>query len=81
MFSLRSLGDQTLGGHYPLTSEATARAIEVANQKKAYVAFHAGSLAKGSNIEGFLEAVELANGNCLHMALSIATVEDQSEAP
>ena len=68
VFSRGALGIKLLGGHYPLTSEATARAIEVANQKKAYVAFHAGSLAKGSNIEGFLEAVELANGNCLHMA-------------
>lgn len=62
------LGFKMLGGHYPLTPEATAKAIEVVNKNKAYVAFHAGSLSKGSNIEGFLEAVELANGNSLHMA-------------
>ncbi|MDD4600039.1 Allantoinase [bioreactor metagenome] len=62
------LGFKMLGGHYPLTPEATARAIEIVNKNKAYVAFHAGSLNKGSNIEGFLEAVELAQGNSLHMA-------------
>ena len=53
MFSLGSLGIKLLGGHYPLTSEATARAIEVANQKKAYVAFHAGSLAKDPILKDF----------------------------
>lgn len=63
-----SLGCKLLGGHYPLTPEATARAIRIANENKAYVAFHAGTTQKGSNIEGFLEAVELADGNSIHMA-------------
>jgi len=63
-----AIGLKLLGGHYPLTSEATARAIKVANENKAYVAFHAGTLEKGSNLEGFLEAVELADGNALHLA-------------
>lgn len=34
----------------------------------AYTAFHAGTAAHGSNIEGMLEAVELADGNPLHLA-------------
>jgi predicted amidohydrolase len=63
-----SLGIKLLGGHYPLTSEATARAIEIANQKGAYVAFHCGTLVKGSNLEGFSEAAELAGSNALHIA-------------
>jgi len=63
-----AIGLKLLGGHYPLTSEATARAIEVVNRNKAYIAFHVGTLEKGSNIEGFLEAVKLANGNAVHMA-------------
>ena len=63
-----AIGLKLLGGHYPLTSEATARAIEVANDNRAYVAFHCGTLANGSNIDGFLEAVALANGNSLHIA-------------
>lgn len=63
-----AVGLKLLGGHYPLTPEATARAIEVANQNGAYIAFHAGTLEKGSNIEGFLQAVDLAAGHAIHIA-------------
>jgi hypothetical protein len=63
-----AIGLKLLGGHYPLTAEATALAIELANRNKAYIAFHCGTLKTGSNIEGFLEAVNLANGNSLHIA-------------
>lgn len=63
-----AIGLKLLGGHYPLAPEATARAISVANRNKAYVAFHVGTLRNGSNIDGFLEAVELAGDNCLHIA-------------
>ena len=51
-----------------MTPEATARVIAVLNRRKAYVAFHCGTLRNGSNIDGFLEAVELAGGNSLHIA-------------
>lgn len=63
-----AIGLKLLGGHYPLTPEATARAIEVANRSRAYIAFHAGTTEKGSNIEGFLQAVELAGTGALHIA-------------
>ena len=63
-----AIGLKILGGHYPLTSDATARTITVANRYKAYVAFHAGSKENGSNIEGFLEAVALAHDHSLHLA-------------
>ena len=63
-----AIGLKLLGGHFPLTPEATARAIELVNRNKAYIAFHCGTLRNGSNIDGFLEAVELANGNALHIA-------------
>lgn len=63
-----SLGIKLLGGHYPLTVAATARAIRAAAEQGAYTAFHAGTAAHGSNIEGMLEAVELADGNPLHLA-------------
>jgi dihydroorotase-like cyclic amidohydrolase len=62
-----ALGYKLLGGHYPLTPEATARAIGVANECNAHVSFHAGSLATGSNFNGFKEAVELAGDNVLHL--------------
>jgi cytosine/adenosine deaminase-related metal-dependent hydrolase len=63
-----AIGFKLLGGHYPLTPEATARTIELANLARAYVAFHAGSATHGSNIEGFLQAVELAGPHALHIA-------------
>lgn len=63
-----SLGFKLLGGHYPLTVEATKRAIEAVNRQKAYIAFHAGSLENGSNLNGFLEAVRLADGMPIHIA-------------
>lgn len=63
-----AIGLKLLGGHYPLTPDATARAIEAANQRQAYVAFHVGTLEQGSNIDGFLQAVELAAGHALHIA-------------
>jgi len=63
-----AIGVKLLGGHYPLTPEATARTIELANRAGAYVAFHAGSATQGSNIEGFLQAVELAGPHALHIA-------------
>ncbi len=63
-----AIGCKILGGHYPLTPEASARIIELANERQAYVAFHAGTQNTGSNIQGFLEAVELAQGKALHIA-------------
>jgi cytosine/adenosine deaminase-related metal-dependent hydrolase len=63
-----AIGIKLLGGHYPLTPEATARAIAVANAEPAYVAFHAGTTTQGSNIDGFLQAAELAAGRAVHLA-------------
>ena len=62
------LGVKMLGGHYPLTPEATARIIDVAYRNQAYVSFHAGTKATGSDLRGGLEAIELAAGNPLHLA-------------
>lgn len=63
-----AIGFKILGGHYPLTPEATARTIEAANEHGAYIAFHVGTLATQSTIEGLLEAVELAHGHPIHLA-------------
>lgn len=62
------LGVKILGGHYPLTPEATARAIEAADNSTAYISFHAGTKATGSDLNGALEAIELAGGRPLHLA-------------
>ena len=61
-------GLKILGGHYPLSPEATARTIEVAYQNNAYLAFHAGSLETKSNIEGFHEATALIRDFPVHLA-------------
>ena len=63
-----ALGFKILGGHYPMTPEATARTIAVANARGAYIAFHAGTLATGSNIDGVVEAFDLADGHFMHLA-------------
>jgi hypothetical protein len=62
------LGVKMLGGHYPLTPEATARIIDASYRNKSYVAFHAGTKATGSDLRGGLEAIELADGKPLHLA-------------
>ena len=62
-----AFGFKLLGGHLPLTPETTAAAIELVNQEKAYAAFHCGTTRNGSNLHGFLEALELAGDNRLHV--------------
>ena len=63
-----AIGFKLLGGHYPLTPEATARAIDVAAAHGAYLAFHAGTLATRSNITGMAEAVDLIRDRAVHLA-------------
>ena len=63
-----ALGVKLLGGHYPLTPEVSSLLIKTALERRAYVAWHAGTTAHGSNIEGMIEAVEMADGYPLHLA-------------
>jgi len=63
-----SLGLKCMGGHQPLTPEATARAIAVCNQSMAYVALHCGTKATSSNLEGLREVPELVGNGRLHVA-------------
>jgi len=63
-----ALGVKVVGGHLPLTPEATARAIRAAHEQGAYIAVHAGTTAHGSDIEGLEELLELAEGLPLHVA-------------
>jgi len=62
-----AFGFKILGGHHPLSPETTAAAIEVANEAGAYVAFHCGTTQNDSNLNGLLEALELAGSNRLHV--------------
>lgn len=63
-----AIGTKILGGHFPLTPNASRETIQSVNARRGIVAFHAGSTNKGSDIEGFCEAVELAKGSRLLMA-------------
>lgn len=63
-----AIGIKIMGGHSPLTPVTTKDIIEVTNDEGGYVAFHAGTSATGSNIEGMEEAVALAEGRPLHVA-------------
>lgn len=63
-----AVGIKLLGGHYPLTPEATGRAVAAASARGCYIAFHVGTTATGSNIHGLDEALELAAGRRIHIA-------------
>lgn len=62
-----ALGLKILGGHYPMTPESTRLIIEICNAQRAYIAFHAGTSRHGSNMEGLLEAIELAKNFRCHI--------------
>ena len=66
--AMGAIGLKILGGHYPLTPEATARIIDTAHQENAYLAFHAGTLNSESDIDGFHEALELTRNTPIHLA-------------
>lgn len=61
-------GHQAFGRALSADGGGDGQGDQGAAQLGAYTAFHAGSVEHGSNIEGMLEAVELADGNPLHLA-------------
>lgn len=63
-----ALGVKILGGHYPLSPEATALTIRIAADAKCWCAVHCGTLQTGSDITGLEELIELADGLPVHVA-------------
>ena len=63
-----ALGIKLLGGHYPLTPEATALAIRTATDLHCWCAVHCGTSKSGSDITGLEELLELADGLPVHVA-------------
>ena len=47
-----AVGVKIMGGHWPLPLETSSELIRVANERDAYVAWHAGSTTAGSNLLG-----------------------------
>lgn len=63
-----AIGVKIMGGHYPLTPEATAKVIKVANKRKIYIAFHVGTTESKSDLNGFKEALSILGNNPVHIA-------------
>ena len=63
-----ALGVKILGGHYPLSSKSTGNTIKIANEKKAWIAVHAGTIETPGNISGLEELVQLAENRPVHIA-------------
>ncbi|MBK1786527.1 amidohydrolase family protein [Prauserella cavernicola] len=63
-----AIGIKLLGGHFPSDPGSSARAIAEGADAGCYVAFHAGTTANGSNLDGMREALQLADGHPLHLA-------------
>ncbi len=63
-----AFGVKVLGGHYPLTPDATRRIFEAANKAGCWAAFHCGTTETGSNLHGLREAVEILKGLHVHIA-------------
>ena len=63
-----AIGCKLLGGHYPLTPDASARFVEAAEAENAYASWHAGTTERINTIESFRDLVELTAGRRLHAA-------------
>jgi len=80
-----SLGIKLWGGYYPFTPEETSRFVSTANDLGAYVAYHVGTTATGSRLDGLREVPSLLGSTGrVHVAHinaycrgSILSVEDE----
>ncbi|WP_108482364.1 amidohydrolase family protein [Oceaniglobus ichthyenteri] len=62
-----AIGLKILGGHFPLSAEASGRVMQVTADEGAYVAFHSGTVNTPQNVDGMRESCDLAAGNPLHL--------------
>jgi len=76
-----AFGFKLFGGPMPLSPETTAAAIELVNQERVYGAFHCGTTRNGSNLNGFLEALELTGENRLHICHMTAYCRGLTHGP
>jgi len=77
-----AFGLKIIGGHWPLTPDASARCIEVANRRGAYVAFHLGTTESSSNLLGLRELPSLMGSDGrVHVAHVAAYTRGMIEPP
>ncbi|MCI5850372.1 MAG: amidohydrolase family protein [Sutterellaceae bacterium] len=62
------LGIKLLGGHFPMDTDICSDFISECAERGAWVAWHVGNTLHGSNIEGFRDAIDAADGKFLHIA-------------
>ncbi len=63
-----ALGVKLLGGHYPLSPEATRRVMESANAAQAYLSYHIGTLEIPDNdLNALRQALDIAGSLRLHL--------------
>lgn len=74
-----AIGLKLLGGHFPLTPEASAATIAAAGARGAYIAFHAGTLELPMPTPETMEnACVLADGHRMHLAHINSYVRDRA---
>lgn len=76
-----ALGLKLLGGHDPLTPDATAFGIKLSNELKVMVAMHAGTTSTRSDMTGMREAIELAKGQNMILAHINAYCRGRTDDP
>lgn len=62
------IGIKLLGGHFPMDLDICAAFIEDSAELNSWVGWHVGNSEHGSNIEGLVDAVKVAEGKFLHVA-------------
>lgn len=62
------IGIKLLGGHFPMDLDICAAFIEDSSELNSWVGWHVGNSEHGSNIEGLVDAVKVAEGKFLHVA-------------
>lgn len=68
ILSQGAIGPKLLCGHYPITPRAIKDVIQMANDRKLIVAYHAGSTEHSSDLNGMKEAIELCGKNKMVLA-------------
>ncbi len=63
-----AIGIKLMGGHFPMDLDIQGAFIEDCEAQKAWIGWHVGNSVNGSNILGFRDAVEAAQGRFLHIA-------------
>jgi len=62
-----ALGPKILGGHFPLSPDASHEILKQANRRKAYTGWHAGSTKAKSNLDGLKESLDIADGYSMQL--------------